>query len=135
MINSSKISNYSATLRDLAVFRGAMGARTFIAAAIFLEFCAYLMDLYLLRYENDFATYTLALNNPGFMAIYLYSFACIIAARLRHMGINPRLCYFWVWALLMLRFGLRMCIVLPFGAVYSAISLLLVPLLAKEKLL
>ena len=70
---------------ELASFRGNIGVRTFAFAAAFLELCACSMDLYLLKYENDFSTYALALNNPGFIALYLLGYAMIITARLRNL--------------------------------------------------
>ncbi len=114
-------------------FRGTLSVKQFLCGALILQSLLMCMDLYLLRYENDFATYALALNNPGFMIFYLYLFGCIITARLRDLRINPSLGYFWVCALWFLTFGIRMCIPLPFGATYPAICLLLIPLMVKSK--
>ena len=129
----TKTLTFSERIHNVVRFRGTLNAKQFLCGAMILQSLSMCMDLYLLRYENDFATYALALNNPGFMIFYLYLFGCIIAARLRDLQINPSLSYFWVCALWFLTFGIRMCIPLPLGATYPAVCLLLIPLMAKSK--
>lgn len=129
----AKTLTFSEQIHNVVRFRGTLSAKQFLCDALILQSLSMSMDLYLLRYENDFATYALALNNPGFMIFYLYLFGCLIAARLRDLRINPSLSYFWVCALWFLTFGIRMCIPLPLGSTHPAVCLLLIPLVAKSK--
>ncbi|MBP5353027.1 MAG: hypothetical protein J6Y91_04605 [Alphaproteobacteria bacterium] len=133
MTNISDTPKISTKLNDLFSFHGKIGVRTFLTAALFLELCAWAMDMYLLKYENDFATYALALNNPGFIGLYLFGYALIIMARLRDMNLPRSWAYFWIWALWLCRFGIRSAVNLPLGTVCVAVILILLPLCAKDK--
>lgn len=127
-MTTAKTLTFSEQIHSFIRFRGTLSRKQFLCCALILHCLVVCMDLYLLRYENDYATYAMALNNPAFIAFYLYCFGCIIAARLRDLRINPYLSYFWVCALWFLTFGIKMCIYLPFGATYPAVCLLLIPL-------
>lgn len=133
MTNTLNTPKISTKLNDLFSFHGEIGVRTFICAAAFLEFCALAMDMYLLKYENDFAVYALALNNPAFIAMYLFGYTILITARLRTLKLPQSIAYFWILALWLCRFGIRSLIYIPFGTVCVAVVFILLPLCAHSR--
>ena len=136
-------SNLSSFLHNFAIsndnkktlFEDGISVKMFAFAAIILELFAGAMDLYLSRYESDFSTYTLALNNPGYIGIYLFGYAILISARLKKLMLPQSLTYFWVLALWLCRFVMRSIVVVPFGITYTAVIFILLPLFAKDKMI
>ena len=123
---------------DFFTFKGNLSAKQLFCCIFLIELLRVLIIQLFASLALPAGNLTVVLTYLPLMVTVLYLYGAAIAARLRNLGINPSLTYFWVWGIWFIRYILMPSVQTTQDMFYIvsvgfAFILWLLPLFAENK--